>query len=530
MNDDPLLATMVSLRCVDSFDLMLGQKIQDGCWLGVYVSRAFRQGHMAVKVGEQVSPSVRGVFSNDGIPMIDEVAGRYIEKRLKEELVLLSGQLVVEGEMVALPYAHAVEVRLAREVERLSTAAPFIQVKNVEVEDGLNEGQKAAVLGAMDAALCLVTGGPGTGKTYTAGLFLKALEKASCVRPLRVAVAAPTGRAVQTLFASMAKVIGGKVSLEARTIHSLTSKSQGTFLPYHIVIVDESSMIGSDLMLKLLQSLASGTRVMMLGDADQLPSVDPGQPFFELLKAAQGGVIRHFSLQRCHRTTSKELLEIAACICHGDCRGFEERLVGKSDDVTFVECGERNDWKRAESIVEREVIAPWCGELSMENAVGLLRKTTLLTSCRGGYWGTDSVNSRAGRQKIFTPVVSTKNSHHLGVMNGDLGVLERHPTCDQVHFPHCTVPSVLLPRVERAFAMTVHKSQGGEFDTVAVVVPPGALVDRRLLYTAITRAKRRLLIIGQKGDVVGAVGRREERMSTLATRIQLNPRSPQSSL
>ena len=77
-----------------------------------------------------------------------------------------------------------------------------------------------------------------------------------------------------------------------------------------------------------------------------------------------------------------------------------------------------------------------------------------------------------------------------------------------------------MPMMERAFAMTVHKSQGGEFETVVVVIPPGALLDRRLLYTAITRAKRRLVVIGQKTDVVGAVIRKEERVSTLSSRLQ----------
>lgn len=522
MDKDPLMAKMIDMGCVDAFDHMLGQKIQQekGCWLGVYVSRAFRQGHMAVKIGAEVVPAVRGVFSDDGMPVIDEAMERYIEKSLKEEMLSLSGQLVVEDDMVALPYAHAIEMGLAREVERLSTAVPFVQVKRFEVGEALNEGQKAAVMGAADAAFCLVTGGPGTGKTYTAGVFLRSLARASCVQPLRVAVVAPTGRAVQTLFASIAKAIGERVALEAKTIHSLVSKPQGTFLPYHVVIVDESSMIGSDLMLKLLQRLVSGTRVMMLGDADQLPSIEPGQPFFELLKAADGGVIRHFSLQGCQRTTSKELLEIAGCVRDGDCQGFEEWLVREKGDAAFFECLTNDDWKKAESIVERDAVAPWRRELSMEKALGQLRKTTLLTSSRKGYWGTDSVNRRVGQQKVFTPVVSTKNSYHLGVMNGDLGILERGVPFDQIHFHHCTVPSVLLPRVEKAFAMTVHKAQGGEFDTVVVVIAPGALLDRRLLYTAITRAKSRLVIIGQKVDVVRAVGCKEERLSTLSSRLR----------
>ncbi len=522
MGDDLLLMQLGGMGCVDAFDLMLGKKIQqkDGCLLGVYVSRAFRQGHMAVRIGDEVMPSVQSVFSDDGINVIDDAMAASIEKSLKRQMTECPGRLVSEGEVAALPRAHAVEVSLAREVARLSMAEPFVKVNRLMVGDELNAGQQAAVVGAGAAAMCLVTGGPGTGKTYTASAYLRALARASSVRPLRVAVVAPTGRAVQTLFAGIKKMSGDEVVLEAKTIHSLVSQQSGTFLPYHVVIVDEGSMIGSELMLKLMLRLHSGTRVVMLGDADQLPSIDPGQPFFELLKAAQRGVIRHFSLQGCQRTTSNELLELADAVRRGDGQGFEMMLGRSTGDVTFVECMTDADWQRAEKVVERDVMAPWRGKLSLNAATALLRKAALLTSCRKGYWGTDSVNSRMGWQKEYTPVVSTKNSYHLGVMNGDIGILERSFPQDQIHFHHCTVPTVLVPMMERAFAMTVHKSQGGEFETVVVVIPPGALLDRRLLYTAITRAKRRLVVIGQKTDVVGAVIRKEERVSTLSSRLQ----------
>jgi exodeoxyribonuclease V alpha subunit len=518
MDVEPLLKIIMARRGIDAFDLMLGQKIQqgNGCWLGVYISRAFRQGHMAVSIGGSLFPAVRGVFSDDGVPVLDGEEEKAIEQRIRHERMDLPRQLTSEGDMVALPYAHAVEVRLAKEVKRLSAALPYIQVESLGSVENLNEGQRAAVIGSKDASFCLVTGGPGTGKTHTAGVFLRALANGSKIRPLRVAVVAPTGRAVQTLFASISKNLEDEVALEAKTIHSLVCSASKTYLPYHAVIIDEGSMIGSDLMLRLLQRLHTGTRVMILGDPDQLPSVDPGQPFFELLKAAEGGVIRHFALHGSQRTTSKNLLEIASCVRRGDCEAFEGWLLGKKSDISFIECKSSDDWKKVETIIDREVIAPWRRELSMEEAVALLRQSAFLTPCRRGYWGTESVNERAGRQKAFTPVVCTKNSHHLGVMNGDLGVLQRGLPFDKIHFHHCTVPTVLLPRLEKAFAMTVHKSQGGEFRTVAVLIPPRALLDRRLLYTAITRAKERLVIIGQKEDVIGAVARKEDRLSALA--------------
>jgi exodeoxyribonuclease V alpha subunit len=178
------------------------------------------------------------------------------------------------------------------------------------------------------------------------------------------------------------------------------------------------------------------------------------------------------------------------------------------------------DWSKVEATIDREVVEPWKKGISLDDARMYLRKTALLTPCRKGYWGTDSMNARAfQRHMAFVPVVSTKNSYQLGVMNGDVGVLERCSPFDQIHFQHCTVPEVLLPRCEKAFAMTVHKSQGGEFGTVVIIIPPGILVDRRLLYTAVTRAKERLLLVGQRSDLMNAIGRKQERVSMLQFRL-----------
>ena len=207
--------------------------------------------------------------------------------------------------------------------------------------------------------------------------------------------------------------------------------------------------------------------------------------------------------------------------CSVNCQGFEAWLSEKRvSDVEWIECETNDDWQRAETIIDNAVVAPWMQSLSLEMAVSQLRTSTLLTPCRKGYWGADTINARAGRQrKVFAPVVSTRNSYQLGVMNGDLGVVERRHPYDHIHFHQCTVPGVLLPGLEKAFALTVHKSQGAEFDTVVVVIPPEALVDRRLLYTAMTRAKQRVPLIGRKADYLRSVESKEARVSTLSSRL-----------
>lgn len=527
MDNDPLRMCLLKSGGFDAFDDMVGRRAQNGKqgWLGVYVSKAFRQGHMGVRIGETLFPSVVDVFSDEGICSIDKAQETHIEMCLKGEVKTDRGQLIIEDEIVCLPLAHALEIQLASEIRRLRSAMPFVQKKIEAIEESVNEDQRAAIMGAASSALCLITGGPGTGKTYTAGVYLRALAKASTTLPLQVAVVAPTGRAVQTLLSSIKKAIGDQIVLEAKTIHSLIFNAQRAFLPYHVVIVDECSMIGSELLLKLLRSLASGTQLLMLGDADQLPSIEPGQPFFEMLKAADKGWIRHFALRQCQRTASDALLQMARALRQENFQEFEEQLASRGGDVEFVDCSSPDDWKRAERLIDTEVIGPWRHTVCVEQALLQLRKTTFLTPTRKGYWGTENINRRAGCRYCCLPVVNTKNSYQLGVMNGDIGVLQtpvlnsESSFQDQIHFHHCTVPAVLLPKVEAAFAMTVHKSQGGEFDTVAVVIPPGTIPDRRLLYTAITRAKKRLILIGQREDVVRAARCKSERLSTLSRRI-----------
>ena len=563
MERELLWIHMMKHGCFDAFDVMMGRQAQNGKagWLGVYVSKAFRQGHMAVQIGETFFPKVADVFSDEGIYSIDADQEKYIEMCLKDEVKNASGQLVREDEIIYLPIAHGLETQLASEIRRLCAARPFVQKKIEIIEESVNEDQRAAIMGAASSAVCLITGGPGTGKTYTAGVYLrslmclsenscrsnasKSLDASDCVstvvesrefscsqsdrnfqegalasafdvHPLRVAIVAPTGRAVQTLFSSIKKRTGDKIVLEAKTIHSLIANAQRTFLPYHVVIVDECSMIGSDLMLKLLRSLASGTQLLMLGDPDQLPSIEPGQPFFELLKAADKGYIRHFSLRQCQRTASEALLQMARSLREENVQEFEEMLATKSEDVECIDCRSPEDWKCAERLIDAEVIAPWNNIVSVEQALLQLRTTTCLTPTRKGYWGTQTINKRRGKRLSYLPVVNAKNRYQLDVMNGDMGVLESFSSGDQIHFHHCTVPAVLLLKVEVAFAMTVHKSQGGEFDTVVVIIPPHAIPDRRLLYTAVTREKKRLILIGQKEDMVRAARCKKERLSTLS--------------
>ena len=523
MTSHAFIQTLVEKGSIDSFDVMLGQKIQEsqGTWLGIYVSKAFRQGHMAVRIEQsQLFPRIEHVFSDDGAAL-DRDMIETISTQIRSEIDSHAfGHLIIEGETMALPHAHTTECRLAEEVVRLCSAPPFITIENIRVDERLNEGQRSAVAGALKTPFSCITGGPGTGKTFTAGAFLQSLARATPVRPLRVVVAAPTGRAVQTLEATIRNMVGdGGVLIDAKTIHSLVL-SQKRFLPYHLAIIDECSMISSSAMEQLLQRLHSGTRVVMLGDPDQLPSIDPGQPFFNLLEVAcDQGPIGHYALTECRRTASPELTTLSHLVRSGDTIQFTDYLATTKTDVQFLLCATKEDWKKAERLIDEEMVLPWKRSLSLDAAKQQLRKKTLLTPQKRGPFGTEQLNNRSSGTRL-SPVLCVKNSYQLGVMNGDIGILEQNEPMDHIHFEHCVIPAILCPRLEKAFAMTIHKSQGSEFETVLALLPPGTKADRRLLYTAITRAKKKLILIGQQEALVQALHQKNERVSTLADRIK----------
>ena len=516
------LAYLSERGCVHPFDVMLGLSLQqeEGV-LGAFAAKAFRMGHMAVRRTEKsLQPSLQEVFTDDGLTVLDDETAHRIHQAICQELKQQKvGHLIVEDDWIALPKAHAIETSLAKEIIRLSSAPCATPARQAPQDETLNEDQKAAVDGALRHTLCSITGGPGTGKTYTAGRLLQAL--ALSYPSLRVALAAPTGRAVQTLEASIRSVLDAVslTSIDARTVHSLIS---GPFclLPYHMVIIDECSMIDSQMMLSLAQRLHGGTRVVLLGDPGQLPPIEPGQPFFDLLAASGLHQISRYTLNKSRRTSSSDLLEFAGIIRQGDREQAQNWLSEPRSDVQFINCTTADDWAQAYATIDEMAIQPWRQRLSIREAQELQQKTIVLTPTRKGI-GSDEVNRRAQeRGGRFCPVINVQNSYQLGVMNGDLGVLERQHDMDYIHFHHSTVPAILCPKIERAFAVTVHKSQGSEFDRVALLLPPGTLVDRRLLYTAVTRAKKQVIMMGSQEGVLNAIGQCHERMSTLLTRLQ----------
>lgn len=414
----------------------------------------------------------------------------------------------------------------------------------------------------------IVTGGPGTGKTTLVAKML--VELVTTVPGMRIALAAPTGKAAARLTESIRARIAslraehdglaplgdgsfdsGLLDLEAKTLHRLLRYSviSDTFrasaehpLEHDLVIVDEASMVDVLLLDALLKSLKPGARLLLVGDHNQLASVDAGDVLGVLCRAAQeggAGTALHESVTRLTHGWRHEsqpgIAALASAILSGqplatiaclrDATTPDVRLVSSAVDDALLQSVRPH--------LERCLAASSVSELL--DALDAFRLLSPEREGRGGVRGLNQLverwMARHGRPVHDTwyhgrPVLVTANDYATRVFNGDVGVAWRTDGRTAVHFRGVdgsirAIAPGRLPVVETAWAMTVHKSQGSEFDDVVVVLPEteSRVMNRELLYTAVTRARRSVTVIGGEAAVRDAVQRGTVRTSGLGVRL-----------
>jgi exodeoxyribonuclease V alpha subunit len=466
------------------------------------------------------------------------------------------------------------------------------------VTDGppaLTDEQKRAVRKALTSPLALVTGGPGTGKTTIVVALLRALAWTGI--PMEsIAIAAPTGKAAQRLQEAitgglaaaardMADATLPATAPEPQTLHRLLgwSPSSGRFarhendpLPHRVVLVDEASMIDLAAMDRLLRALREDARLVLLGDADQLPSVEAGAVFRDLC-AALGAERLSVNLRVARDASAGRIVDAARAVNAGktDARFVEAVTTRRTvadlafEGVEHLACpwadvGEAllDRWWRArvasldgfESRLAR-TFRLRDGELEADDEAELRAlfehygRARLLcaTRVRGFDTGAEAINDallarlrggsrprRWGSAELApgTPVLFERNDYERHLFNGDQGLVVRVDPGDAAGarptavFPRrgrfIAFPVDALTDLAPAFAMTVHKAQGSEFDHVALVLPESdmPLLTRELLYTAMTRARRSVTVVGEADLLARAVSRAIERHSGVAERLE----------
>jgi exodeoxyribonuclease V alpha subunit len=395
-------------------------------------------------------------------------------------------------------------------------------------DEEVTEEQWAAVRGAFGSRVSVLTGGPGVGKTRCTKEIVTAAEDAD----LKIALCAPTGRAARRLQETTGH--------EAQTIHRMLEWvpggdpgfGPGRPLPVDLVIVDESSMLNLRLAEVLLEGLAETTHIVFVGDADQLPPIGAGKPFEDLIAAGAAPVVR---LTQIFRQAARSMITTAA---HEINQGRPPHLEpGPEQDRDFFFIERPTPDRALETVVE--VVAERAAE---SFGVDPIREVQTLAPMYKGPVGIDALNERlqtrlnpdgksalGGRFRIGDRLIQTRNSHELGLMNGSIVFLrsdnrdEERIVVDTDEGSTLVMPYSETATLKLAYAISVHKAQGCEVPVVVAVCHRShtRMLSRPLLYTAITRARKDCVLVGDSAALAAAVNRGESggRHSGLADRL-----------
>ena len=424
---------------------------------------------------------------------------------------------------------------------------------------GFDEQREAAEI-ALSQAVTVLTGGPGTGKTTTVARLLALLveqaEQTGAPRP-RIALAAPTGKAAARLGEAVATEVAKLdavdqarlTGLQATTLHRLLGSrpdtsvrfkhNRGNRLPHDVIVVDETSMVSLTMMARLLEAVRPATRLILVGDSDQLASVEAGAVLADLVDGLSAREdVRVAALRTSHRF-GESIGALADAIRVGDGDRAVELLRAGGEHIEWVDDDDPTERLRAvllpHALRVREAAVLGAGPVALRT----LDEHRLLCAHRDGPYGVAHWNRQVQRwlteetgEPVWSPwyagrpLLITANDYGLGIYNGDTGVVVVRDDGLQAVIAGSAGPldfaTSRLSDVQTMYAMTIHKSQGSQADEVTVLMPPqdSRLLSRELFYTAVTRAKSKVRVVGSEDALRAALARRAVRATGLRKRLR----------
>ncbi len=573
-----------------------------------YVSKKLSDGHICFSI-DRYNQSVKkgeveqNPFLKEGellsIKKLDKscVSGSLDDTQpfvLANELFYLQRYYYYETAVLTRINEFVTEERKIVEERKQAINKEKVFIQQLFGEDGTaTNWQLVAALTSILYNFSIITGGPGTGKTTTVAKLLAVLYQLN--PDLKVALAAPTGKAAARMNESLQKSKEGLVGLSdeikdkyetiaAGTIHKLLGYVRDTpyfkhtsenKLTFDVVIIDESSMVDITMLSKLLDAIPSSAKVIFLGDKEQLASVEAGSVFGDLC-LSQNNNINHFSksnsqffnailpitnqikennilsipnknilsehiieLQYSFRFSAEQGIgKFSKQVISGEIDGLEElKSLDQQGEHVLIHAEHKS------AILDKEIdlYSEYLNEGSITKALGKLNRVRILCGVKQGQFGVNEYNNycetylkKKGELRPTQgfyhnqPIMVTKNNYTLKLNNGDVGFIRKDETGKlQAYFEDGNggVRSVFpgyITNYSTVFAMTIHKSQGSEFDHVVVVLPNDvemAILTRELLYTGITRAKHKVLLLSNDEVIIEASKRKVQRASGVIERL-----------
>jgi exodeoxyribonuclease V alpha subunit len=575
-------------------DLMLAQAGADSAELwfaAALASQQTRQKHICFDLSRLGDPDFAlEVFEEEGTVALPEPQ-QIIEALRSSKVVGRPGDihpLILDDSNRLYLYRYwQYEQRLAGAIVNRAKALDEIDAgktsaaltRYFDPSNGETDWQQIAAVAALSKRFCVISGGPGTGKTRTIGIILAMLIEQTERKAPIIKLAAPTGKAAVRLQESIKKLKQEKkfpeaiqqlIPEEASTLHRLLGYKRhspyfrndaGNPLDVDVVVVDEASMVAQPLMAKLMQALPERARLILLGDHSQLASVEAGSALADICEAGGNffsdemksrinsttgfeidttasidssigdGVIE---LQKNYRFEGKGILELSKAVNAGESdRAIEIFKIGGQPDLRWQQL-KMNELKR--TIIEW--LRDYPASQQPDDVFQQFDQFRILCALRHGPQGVREINALVDqfvRQKnsvsrhdewyIGQPLLITRNDYAIELFNGDVGIILPDPDAGgelRAFFPkpdgdYRKIRPFRLPDHELAFAMTVHKSQGSEFSNVLLLLPEqdSPILTRELIYTGITRAAKKVEIWGNEDVFRLAVSRRIKRTSGL---------------
>lgn len=582
----------------NSVDKQVDDQSAQMTWLNMwsnYLSQApFSQSTQTVNAAQVLQQLVEASLQGDSCIVVEpsQIAALADLAVSSEIATTQVAPCVYDQQGLALYRYWHLEQRLAQQICRLKRQT--IQAVDAEQYQNLlsDEHQQAALKMVLQQGLSIITGGPGTGKTYTLARIIAALNQT--IPDIRIAMAAPTGKAAQRMQEALQNSFNDPKLLESglitdelrnqttQTLHRLLGMGNRQIarfhpkqpLPYDVIVVDEASMLDLNLATLLFEAVPEQCRLILLGDANQLASVEVGSVLADL-QQVQALTENRVQLQTSRRFSGEAKIGQFARFIQAQQGLSSPDLVLSKLETEIVQAAplqtislnkDMPDLIQLEYLPEQQdvEIEPYQQKLmagfqayiealkhyiqadepleQIQNVIQAFDDYRILTAVRHGPLGIEQLNRYAGHWLnqqlkqiavgdwyIGRPVMMTYNDYQLGISNGDIGICFKHRTQSQqfeVFFPSLNkwIAAHRLPRsMQTAFALTIHKSQGSEFTHTAIVLDAHAekLLSQELIYTAVTRAKKVVSILADRKALQQSLMIRTVRRSGLVQKINL---------